>query len=77
MKIRELIEDLMRYDPELEVAVLDGFNGGGQPRALNFGPSLWDDEQLQEMKEFDVAPDYSDLSTPEGKSIVVIGYGCY
>jgi hypothetical protein len=77
MKVKELIERLKEYDPEMEVAILDGFNGGGQPRALNFGPTNWDSETLGEMDDFDMSPDYSDLSVPEGTEIIVMGYGCY
>lgn len=77
MKVKDLIEQLSSLDPEMEVAVLDGFNGGGQPRALNFGPTVWDKETLEEMTEFDMTPDYSDLSVAEGTEIVVMGYGCY
>jgi hypothetical protein len=77
MKVKDLIDDLMDFDPEMEVAILNGFNGGGQPRALNFGPTIWDKETLEEMAEFDMSPDYSDLDVKEGTEIVVMGYGCY
>lgn len=77
MLIGELIVKLQKLDPQTEVAILDGFNGGGQPRALNFGPVLWDVEALEEMKDFDMSPDYADLSSEAGVPIVVIGYGCY
>jgi hypothetical protein len=77
MKVKDLIAELTALDPEMEVAVLDGFNGGGQPRALNFGPTIWDKETLEEMADFDDSPDYSDLSVKEGTEIVVLGYGCY
>ena len=77
MKVKDLIAELTSLDPEMEVAVLDGFNGGGQPRALNFGPTVWDKETLEEMADFDASPDYSDLSVKEGTEIVVMGYGCY
>jgi hypothetical protein len=77
MKVKDLIEQLSQFDPEMEIAILDGFNGGGQPRAINMGPCEWDAETLEEMTEFDDAPDYSDLSVPEGTAIVVMGYGCY
>jgi tRNA U34 5-methylaminomethyl-2-thiouridine-forming methyltransferase MnmC len=77
MKVKDLIAKLSALDPEMEVAILDGFNAGGQPRALNFGPTVWDKETLEEMADFDDAPDYSDLSVKEGTEIVVMGYGCY
>lgn len=74
MKVEELITRLSQYDPELEVAILDGFNGGGIPRAINLGPFIEDG-----IKEFehDESCDYSDLETKEGKPIVIMGYGCY
>lgn len=77
MKVKELIEQLKTLDSDMEIAVLDGFNGGGQPRALNFGPTVWDAETLNEMADFEMSPDYSDLSVKDGSEIVVIGYGCY
>lgn len=77
MKVKELIERLSKYDPEMEVAILDGFNGGGDPRALNLGPVKWDAEELAEMAELGDDPDYSDLSVKSGTPIVVMGYGCY
>lgn len=77
MKVHELIAELQQLDPQLEIAILDGFNGGGQPRDINFGPVHWDKEQLDEMKDFDMSPDYADLDVPKGTEIVVMGYGCY
>lgn len=77
MKVKDLIAELSSLDPDMEIAVLDGFNGGGQPRALNFGPTVWDKETLEEMADLDDSPDYSDLSVKEGTEIVVMGYGCY
>lgn len=77
MKVADLIKELSALDPNMEVAILDGFNGGGQPRCINFGPTTWDKETLEEMAEFDDLPDYSDLSVKEGTEIVVMGYGCY
>lgn len=77
MKVRDLIASLSKLNPDLEIAILDGFNGGGQPRAINLGPVHWDAEQLDEMREFDMTPNYSDLDVEQGTEIVVMGYGCY
>lgn len=77
MKVKELIKRLASYDPEMEVAILDGFNGGGQPRKINFGPIEWNAEDLEEMKDFGDSPDYSDLDVKPGTPIVIMGYGCY
>lgn len=77
MKVKDIISELSSLDPDMEIAILDGFNGGGQPRTINFGPTVWDHEDLEEMSEFDMTPDYSDLGVPGGTPIVVMGYGCY
>ena len=77
MKVKELVAALSAFDPEMEIAILDGFNGGGQPRTINYGPAVFDEETLAEMREFDMTPDYSDLSSAPGTPIVVMGYGCY
>lgn len=77
MKISELVAKLSKYNPDMEVVILDGFNGGGQPRTINLGPCEWDDETLEEMAEMDVEPDYSDIDSKPGTPIVIMGYGCY
>ena len=77
MNAGEMIEQLKEFDPKMEVAILDGFNGGGQPRTINLGPHCWDLEVLEDMKSFDQSPDYADIKTPSGTPIIVIGYGCY
>jgi hypothetical protein len=77
MKISELIAELREFDPDMEVVILDGFNGGGQPRTINFGPAEWDAEILEEMAGIDCELDYSDIDSQPGTSIVVMGYGCY
>lgn len=77
MKVKDLIKELSALDPNMEIAILDGFNAGGQPRALNYGPTVWDKETLEEMADFDDAPDYSDLESKPGTEIAVMGYGCY
>lgn len=73
MKNKELIEFLMKQDPELEVAILDGFNGDGHPRSLNF-KTVFDGTAKF---EGDSHADYSDLDTEEGKPILLLGFGCY
>lgn len=77
MKVSQLISQLQGLDPDMEIAILDGFNGGGQPRTINFGPLAWDTESLEEMKDFDMSPDYADLESAPGTPIAVMGYGCY
>lgn len=65
MKVKDLIEYLKLYPPNLEVAILDGFNGGGVPREINLGPTNM------------TLRDETDLKTKIGKEIIVMGYGCY
>lgn len=73
MKASELIEKLKRMqalqgDPE--VMVLDGFNGGGHPRALNLGPTLRCITQEN-------ADESGDCEDRVGLRVVVIGFGSY
>jgi hypothetical protein len=67
---RELIERLKNVDPDTEVMVLDGSNGGGLPRTLNFGPVS------QEI--FNAHADMTaDCEDHVGEVVLLIGYGCY
>lgn len=72
MNVKELIKRLSEFDQELEVMVLDGFNGGGSKRDLNLGPTLGVIDENVWGKDFS-----SDCEDREGESVVVIGYGCY
>lgn len=65
MNVKQLIERLREYPPEMEVAILDGFNGGGAPRTINLGPTMR------------CEGDYEDLKSKPGTNIVVMGYGSY
>lgn len=77
MKVAQLIEKLSKLDPSLEVAILDGFNGGGSPRTINYGPLMWDKEDIEESIQLDDELDYSDLNSKSGTPIVLMGFGCY
>lgn len=77
MTVQQLIEKLQRFNPSLEVAILDGFNGGGNPRAINLGPHIESDREAQEMGYDKTDRDYEDLATFQGNEIVILGYGCY
>jgi len=73
MKISELIrklEAIQATEGDLEVMILDGFNGGGVPRDINLGPSL------RLISEYD-AHETGDCENRVGEHIVRIGYGCY
>lgn len=71
MKISELIsklESAKNTDGDLEVVILDGFNGGGEPRTIN----LVSKRNVDDKDEYDT----DDIDTKSG-DILVIGYGCY
>jgi len=40
MRVKELKKLLNEFDPEMEIAIYDGFNGQGKPRAINFDPQI-------------------------------------
>ena len=63
-----LIAKLSKFPAGTEVAILDGFNGGGSPRTINLGP-------VEHIVKRD--SDCDDIETPIGGTIAVIGYGCY
>jgi len=70
MQVKDLIEALKELDPQQEIMILDGFNGGGTPRTINIGP-ISHKIIAQEAEE---AGDCEDLL---GQTVYVIGYGCY
>lgn len=74
MKVSDLIQRLERLPQDMEVTIVDGFNGGGQPRTINFGPHVetWDSN-----KHCSDRHDFSDINASEGQDIVTMGYGCY
>jgi hypothetical protein len=64
MKVKELIKHLKQFDGDMEVAILDGFNGGGHQREINLTPhTRW--------------ASGDDVKTETGNQIVVMGYGSY
>ena len=65
MNVQQLINRLNEYPPDMEVAILDGFNGGGDPRTINMGPTLRSEG------------DYEDIKSKPGTPILVMGYGSY
>jgi len=42
MTVGDLIKELMKFGFDAEIAIRDGFNGGGIPRTINFGPVKFD-----------------------------------
>lgn len=74
MKIDDLVERLLEAKKEhgnIEVTILDGFNGGGKPRTINIGPVV---ETIPNPNNH--GRDTEDIATKEG-SYVTIGFGCY
>lgn len=67
MTVGELIERLGKFSPNKRVMILDGFNGGGEPRTINLGPTL---ETVEDNGDYD-------CEGLNGEKIVVMGYGCY
>lgn len=71
MKVRELIEELKKFNPELDIMILDGFNGGGEPREINLGPT----PHTITATDVETCADCEDVG--EGTCVVVMGFGCY
>jgi hypothetical protein len=72
MKTRELVERLLLDDPQgdMDAMILDGFNGGGVPREINFGPTPCTITQ----QDADKAADCEGMV---GEHVLVLGYGFY
>lgn len=71
MTVRELIEQLSELRPDCQVMILDGFNGGGDPRTINLGPTA------QPITKEDIENNADCEEIPEGEAVYVIGFGCY
>ncbi len=65
-----MIKRLSDYPKNMQVMILDGFNGGGFPREINLGPF---DRKIKKIDAEEVA----DCEEIIGKKVVVMGYGCY
>ena len=65
MTSHELARKLLS-GPDLEVAIIDGFNGGGEPRTINYGPLVRD-----------VTIECTDDIDTKAGNIVAMGFGCY
>lgn len=70
MTVKELIEALQGYNENREVMIIDGFNGKGVPRTINYGPSPLVIQHID-------ADDTADCECRVGESVLVIGFGCY
>lgn len=70
MNAKQLIEHLSKFDDNVEVMILDGFNGG-KKRTINFTPP---DLQIITPEDEDSGCDCNDKV---GNKVVLLGYGCY
>lgn len=70
MTKHELLARLEKYPDNMEIMILDGFNGGGEPREINHGPCAV--TITKENKD-----EGADCEGKVGEKIVIIGYGCY
>lgn len=70
MTKQELLRRLDKFPNDVEVMILDGFNGGGVPRTINLGPS---DHIITETD----ADEACDCEDRVGEKVVVLGYGFY
>jgi hypothetical protein len=70
MTIAELREQLAEFPDDMEIMILDGFNGGGVPREINIRP--W----TQVITEQEAA-DTDDCEGRVGETVVAMGYGSY
>jgi hypothetical protein len=71
LTVGELKEILSKYDDNMEVMILDGFNGGGYPRSINNMPRQYEIKQ----KDIDEMGDCEHKEV--GEKIVLMGYGFY
>jgi len=70
MKVKDLIKELQKLNPEQRIMILDGFNGGGYPRMINLGPTK------QKITKHD-AEECADCEGRIGETVNVMGYGFY
>ncbi len=62
---------LSQFPEDMEVMILDSFNGGGEPREINLGPL----KRIITKENIDNGADCEDKEV--GQTIIVLGYGCY
>lgn len=70
MKVHELLRLLESQPRDRDVFILDGFNGGGHPREINF-KCLYEITQ----EDIDESADVEDFC--EGHQYIALGYGSY
>lgn len=70
MNREQLVNLLNEYPADTEIMILDGFNGQGQPREINCGPT-------PRVVTPEDAEGCADCEHRVGEHIVVLGYGFY
>jgi hypothetical protein len=70
MKVKDLIKELQKLNPEQRIMILDGFNGGGYPRTINLGPT----KHRITKEDVDACADCENIF---GTTVNVMGYGFY
>lgn len=70
MLVKDLIKKLSLLQQDLPVMILDGFNGSGYPRDINYGP-------VERLVSLEDGADNCDCEELAGQKVYVIGYGCY
>lgn len=73
MKLSDLIESLQKLkikQGDCEVMILDGNNGQGTPRDVNYGPFLT-------TIKAEHAEAAADCEERVGERVVLMGFGCY
>jgi hypothetical protein len=70
MTVADLIERLRKVRQDAEIMILDGFNGGGEPREINLGPTT----VVITRSNANAAADCEELV---GQKVIILGYGCY
>lgn len=71
MTVKDLIEHLNKFPKNTEVMILDGFNGQGNKRDINFTPS-----NLRRITKQD-DENCGDCEGRLGENVIILGYGCY
>ena len=79
MLLSEMIkkcQELEILHGDLEIAISDGFNGGGVPRTINSPPRVFDTSKPCNYFSEEDDNILSDTNTKSGK-IIIMGYGSY
>lgn len=79
MLLSEMIkkcQELEILQGDLEIAILEGFNGGGVPRTINSLPRVFDTSKPCNYFCEDDDDILGDINTKSGK-IIIMGYGSY